>query len=70
MINDRHSDIEPYVFSTPEAAIEFARNTAHELGSGEVEEREVRGWLYYATYRGDENSVWVIKKTLDAEVET
>lgn len=30
MINDRHTDPEPYVFSTPEAAIDYARSEAHE----------------------------------------
>ena len=30
MIADRHSDTEPYPFSTPEAAIDYARRTAAE----------------------------------------
>lgn len=67
MINDRHTDPEPYVFSTPEAAIDYARSEAHEYARTPegVEEEPIEGWLYYARYSGEGDSVWVIAKTLD-----
>lgn len=68
MINDRHTDPEPYMFSTAEAAIEYARRCAHEYAHQpeDVEEDEIGGWLYYASYSGESDSVWVIEKELDA----
>lgn len=69
MIRDRHSDPEPYPFTTPEAAIAFARKTAHEyaLEPSDVEELETDGWLYHATYSPEGDSVWVVDKTLDGQ---
>lgn len=67
MICDRHADPEPYVFSTPEAAIEYARSEAHEYAHSaeDVEESAIDGWLYHATYSGEGDSVWVVEKELD-----
>jgi len=68
MICDRHTDPEPHLFSTPEAAIDFARGEAqHNARSNEdVEEHAApEGWLYYATYSGESDSVWVLEKALD-----
>ena len=68
MIADRHSDVEPGVFSTPEAAIDYARRTAHEFASepGDVEESDVPGWLYHADFSPEGDSVWVVETTVDA----
>lgn len=67
MINDRHSNPEPYVFSTADAAIDFARDEALSRASrpGDFEERAIGGWLYHATYSGEGDSVWVVEKNLD-----
>jgi hypothetical protein len=72
MISDRHSDPEPYVFSTPEAAIEYARDQARELSRhGHVKEAELtntmvrEGWLFHAWYSGEGDDVWVVTRTLD-----
>jgi hypothetical protein len=67
MIEDRHTDPEPFVFSTPEAAVEFARSQAVNGARGgfEVEEEPIDGWLFYARYSDEGDSVWVIEKTLD-----
>jgi hypothetical protein len=43
MIADRHSDTEPYVFSTPEAAIDYARAAATEYASMPSDVREEAG---------------------------
>ncbi len=62
VINDRRGGIEPYVFSTPEAAIAYAREATSDYPYG-VEERTIPGWLYYATY-GD-SSIWVQERKID-----
>jgi hypothetical protein len=65
MINDRHSDPEPYPFETAEAAIDFARNQARELcRHGEPEETEIRGWLFHSRFSVEGDSVWVVAKEL------
>lgn len=70
MVCDRHTDPEPEVFATPDSAIAWARAEAGNLAAGHpgctVEEGQVDGWLYYATYCVEGDSVWVIEKTLDA----
>lgn len=65
MINDTHSDTEPYPFTTAVAAIEYARSEAlaMALKPGDVEEEQIPGWLYYARYSSD-SSVWVVEKDL------
>jgi hypothetical protein len=67
MINDRHGDPEPYVFSTSEAAIDYAQNFAKESAHDEndFQESPIDAWLYYATYSVESDSVWVIEKTID-----
>lgn len=72
MICDRHTDPEPYVFSTAEAAIAYARDKATEYARDpdDLDEPQVPdGWLYYATYSGEDDSVWVIEKVLDQPAE-
>jgi hypothetical protein len=69
MVNDRHIDPEPYVFSTAQDAIDFARRCARSYAydPDEIEEHEPQGnWLYSATYSVEGDSVWVVEKTLDA----
>lgn len=67
MICDRHTDPEPYVFTTAEAAIDYARSCAVACAREpeDVEESAIDGWLYHATYSEEGDSVWVIAKTLD-----
>lgn len=67
MIADRHADPEPYVFSTPEAAIEYARTKAHEYArdAADVEESNIPTWLYHASYSPESDAVWVLEKELD-----
>jgi hypothetical protein len=62
MICDRHSDPEPMVFTTAAAAIDKARETAREYARspGDVEESEIDGWLYYASYSPESDRVWVV----------
>lgn len=69
VIDDRHVEPKPQVFSTPDAAIsyasQFAASSAAACGEQLAEER-VEHFLYYAVYSGDEgDSVWVVEKTVD-----
>jgi hypothetical protein len=68
MVNDRHSDPEPFVFSTPEAAIAYAEQAMREYAT-HPESIEVqptpRGWLFYGTYSNEDDGVWVLEKTID-----
>lgn len=65
MISDRHSDPVAYPFSTPEAAIDYARDWAHKH-SDEVKEPEIDGLLYYAVYNPEGDFVWVVEQVLDS----
>jgi len=66
MICDRHTDPEPFLFSTAQAAIEHAKSCALEYAREpeDVEEEPINGWLYYARY-SEEDSVWVLAKQVD-----
>jgi hypothetical protein len=66
MVRERHSGTEAYVFSTPEAAIAYARSMvqAYARTPEDVEERSIKGWLYYASL-GESNAVWVLERALD-----
>lgn len=70
MVNDRHSDPEPFVFSTPEAATDFARREVNDYAQrpADVVEQQIDGWLYCATYSPEGDSVWVLEKVLDEPV--
>lgn len=71
MICDRHSDPEPFLFVTAEAAIKYARRCANENAwdPANVEETEIDGWLYYATYSVEGDRVWVLEKEVDPREE-
>jgi len=65
MVHNRHGEPQPYAFSTPEAAIAYARTVAEAYmrDGAEVETyRDARG---YDTYSIEGDSVWVLEKTLD-----
>lgn len=66
MIDDRHTDTEPYVFTTPDAAIAYAQGAASDGAhdDADIEEETIVGWLYYARYSDEGDSVWVIEKEL------
>lgn len=63
MVNDRHTDPEPHLFTTEDAALGYARETARGwlveyLGGAD-------GWLYYAQHPTESDSIWVLKKMVD-----
>jgi hypothetical protein len=68
MIDDRHANTEPEVFTTAEQAIAYAKGwaegAAHQPDDFE-EPRCPKGWLYYATYSPESDAVWVVAKVLD-----
>jgi hypothetical protein len=59
MVNDRHRDPEPVLFSTAEAAIGYARERARDW-LVEDDAGDDLGWLYYATHPSESDSVWVV----------
>jgi len=63
MVNDRHTDPEPYLFSTREAAMDLAQREA--VGWLVVQEPAPDGWLFFATHETEDDSVWVIVRTVD-----
>jgi len=67
MVDDRHDDPEPHLFSTETAALEFAREEVAHLArhGAEVEEVDVDGWLYHAGVGDEGDSVWVVEKRVD-----
>ena len=66
MVNDRHTDTDAEVFTTADAAIDFARRAAREYNrhADDYEEAEIAGWLFHARYSCEGDSVWVIEKEL------
>lgn len=65
MVLGRHDDPEASLFSTVDAALAAARQSATRLGL--VEDAELPdGWLYFALHRTESDAVWVVKKVLDA----
>lgn len=71
MVNDRHDDPEPFLFTTAQAAVDFARKYATDSVKRpeDFEETHVglpSDWLYSATFSVEGDSVWVLKKATDA----
>lgn len=67
IIEDRHTDVDVYPFSTQEKAIEFAREYLDACDDVvEDEALAVGEWLFYATYSTEGDCVRVVKKELDA----
>lgn len=65
IIEDRHTD--PYVelFTTPEAAIEYAKEEALKGARGDasqVKEEPIEGWLYHANFSCEGDHVRVLEK--------
>ncbi len=69
MIDERHSDPEPYVFTAADAAITFAREQAYEWARApeDVEEEPIKGWLYNVRWSHEGDSAWVVEKVLNEE---
>jgi len=68
MVQDRHTDTEPWVFDTAKAAIAAARQLAQELArrTEDYVEKPVAGWLFHARYSFEGDAVWVVAKELNA----
>jgi len=67
VINDRHCDPQAYVWSTAALAISYAKKQAASLAHRpeDISEEEIDGWLWYATYGVEGDSVWVVERVLD-----
>lgn len=64
IIEDRHTDVEVYPFSSKEKAVEYAKEYLETCGN-DVRESVVDGWLYHAQYSPEGDSVWVVARELD-----
>lgn len=67
LIHDRHTDTEVHTYATPEAAVDFARETAHERTHGdhdEVMEDNVEDRVYFAVYCTEGDHIEVIETAL------
>lgn len=78
MVNDRHTDTEAHLFSTPEKAIAYAQRVLDDNGgSAEAVSPEdarmsgddltVAGWLFYGCYSTEGDCVWVLPADVDAD---
>ena len=70
IVEDRHADVGVTVYVNKERAIADAREVAQEEAkhyNTEPREEEIDGWLYYATFYREGDSVHVIKGNLIRE---
>ena len=69
IIEDRHCDVTAHPFSNQDKAIEYAKAKAKEYCRYEedYEEEDIDGWIFYAKYSCESDSVRVVKTTLDKE---
>lgn len=66
--NDRHSDVEPFLFTDLDLAIQWVKERharwvniygADRIGPLEVDNPPPRGWAWAARY-GEENRIWIV----------
>lgn len=67
LCEDRHIDIVVKVYTTPDKAIAYAKAFVEENARfpDEIDESEIPGWLYSATYSGQGDGVRVEEGTLE-----
>lgn len=67
IVNDRHADPEPHLFTDRERALRFAADEARRIMHG----RDVTvwpppsGWLYLVEHESESDRVWVLEKELE-----
>jgi len=68
MVQDCHTDTEPWAFDTAKAAIAAARQLARGLArrTEDYVEAPIAGWLFHARYSFEGDAVWVVAKELNA----
>ena len=64
MVDNRHRDTEPFLFTDGDAAIAYAEQRALDLDD-EPDAEPVDGWLYSAVCGNEGDAVWVLAKTVD-----
>lgn len=77
VVNDRHADPEVTVYADEGEAIKYARGQAKEGAHEEsdYEEHPVNdamqrlGWVFYASYSEESDSVWVVETELKMKTE-
>lgn len=77
IIEDRHTDTDVQVFSEAQAALDYARSWAKESATHDedYEEQQITegmaedGWIFFAEYSCESDSVRVVVRGLDGEEE-
>ncbi len=70
MVDDRHEDTKPHLFSDPERAVEFAKRKIAEL-AGDPDEVELEpipdwsDWIYSASHETSSSAVWIVPREMD-----
>jgi hypothetical protein len=78
IVEDRHTDTEVHLFSTPEKAIAYAHGVLddNDMSASYVDPDDARmsdkdlaaaGWLFYGCYSTEGDCVWVLPVTVDAD---
>ena len=63
MVNDRHTDPEPWLFSSEDVAMAYARRVARDWLVEQVGGAD--GWLFHAQHPTEGDAIWVTRKTVD-----
>lgn len=72
IIEDRHADTDARPYATELAAITAAEAFLAGCDQEDVEQQELndamiqQGWVFYATYSCESDSVWVVRREMDA----
>ena len=62
---DRHTDTQVEVYADKQVALNRANQIADMSGDGDYDESDIAGWLYFATYSCEGDSVRVIERTME-----
>lgn len=67
ILEDRHTDTEVAILEDKEKSIEIARKIAKENCSfkEDYKEEEIEGWIFYANYSCEGDSIRVIERELN-----
>ena len=73
IVEDRYSDVEAMPYTSKEKAVEVAKSLAkkycrHQDDYQEHDYGKDSGWLFYANYSCESDSVRVVTTTLDKEI--
>lgn len=64
IVEDRHSDTDVQVFASADLAVARAKAVAAKYARSpeDIEERQIAGWIYFANYSCESDSVRVVER--------